>query len=82
MIHINATLTFNKYVEEDMKSLSIIKDTLFTYNLMAIQCGASPIPSEECDCYDKIEMRFDFDYNGKGACDMLDMANKFSAFGI
>ena len=60
MIHINATITFDK--SEDGESLQVVKESLFTYNLMAIQLGSRPIPSEVCDCGETVELRFDFDY--------------------
>ena len=60
MIHIKATITFDK--DEDGESLQTTKETLFTYNLFAMQVGARPITYEICDCGDTQELRFDFDY--------------------
>ena len=78
MIHIKATITFE---EEDKESLSSVNDTLFTYNMMTQMCGASPIPSEICDIGEgKTELRFDFDYDGKNADKMLNLATKISNY--
>lgn len=80
MIHIKATITFD---EEDKDSLSVVNETLFSYNMMARMCGASPIPSEICDIGEgKTELRFDFDYDEKGADEMLSLATKLSNFSL
>ena len=78
MIHIKATITFD---EEDKDSLTAINETLLTYNIMTEMCNASPIPSEICDMGNgKTELRFDFDYDSKGADEMLKMASQLSKF--
>ena len=60
---INATLTFDKQSNDDLKALSDFKEYIFSYNLMSMQFGGNIVPSEQCDCGDTIELRFNFDFD-------------------
>lgn len=70
-MRIKATLTFDKNSVEDLKAMSSIKESIFSYNLMSMQFGGNIVPSEQCDCGDFVELRFDFNFD-------VAMANKMN----
>ena len=62
-MNIKATLTFDKQNNKDLEALQLVKDTTLSYNFLSLSTGGDIIPSEECDCGDTIELRFDYDYD-------------------
>lgn len=59
MLHLNATLTFDK--REDESKIEEFQSILFSYNLICSMSDVKPLEATYVDCGDTVEFRVDTD---------------------
>lgn len=78
MIHLKATLTFDK--REDESKIEEFQSILFSYNILCSMSEMKPLQTEQVDCGDTVEFRVDSDLdftNWTKLAENTEMMSKF-----